>query len=135
MISRRRTIVVTIGGLIGAVTPTLAQTKKKPSLITRLDTDNDGTVDIAEAKKAGAEVFDKLDTDKDGTLTMTELHGRLSRKEFAAADGDADKTLSKDEYLAVVERRFKSADADGDGTVSAAEFGTPAGRALASLLN
>ena len=134
MISRRRTIVVTIGGLIGAVTPTLAQ-PKKPSLITRLDTDHDGTVDIAEAKKAGAEVFDKLDTDKDGTLTVTELHGRLSRKEFAAADGDADKTLSKDEYLAVIERRFKSADADGDGTVSAAEFGTPAGRALAALLN
>jgi hypothetical protein len=134
MISRRTTIVVAIGGLIGALTPALAQTKK-PSTVTRIDTDHDGTVDLAEAKKSGSEVFDRLDTDKDGTLNMAELHGRLSRKDFAAADGDADKTLSKDEYLAVVEQRFKSADADGDGSVSAAEFATPAGRALARLLN
>jgi hypothetical protein len=66
---------------------------------------------------------------------MAELRGRLSRKDFAAADQDGDKTLSKDEYLAVVEQWFKSADVDGDGSVSAAEFGTPAGRALARLLN
>ena len=43
-----------------------------------------------------------------------------------------DKTLNKDEYLALVEQWFKSADADGDGSVSAAEFGTPTGRALAA---
>jgi hypothetical protein len=108
---------------------------EEASTVTRIDTDHDGTVDLAEAKKSGPEVFDRLDTDKDGTLNMAELHGRLSRKDFAAADGDADKTLSKDEYLAVVEQRFKSADADGDGSVSAAEFATPAGRALARLLN
>jgi hypothetical protein len=59
----------------------------------------------------------------------------LSRKELAAADGDHDKTLDKDEYLALVEQRFKAADADGDGSVSAAEFGTPAGRGLLRLLN
>jgi hypothetical protein len=51
MISRRRTIVVAVGGLVGAVTPALARTKK-PSLVTRLDTDHDGTVDLAEAKRA-----------------------------------------------------------------------------------
>lgn len=32
MISRRTTIVVAIGGLIGALTPALAQTKKPPPL-------------------------------------------------------------------------------------------------------
>jgi hypothetical protein len=51
------------------------------------------------------------------------------------ADRDNDQTLSKDEYLAVVEQWFKSADADGDGSVSAAEFATPTGRALAGLLD
>jgi len=91
-------------------------------------------VDLAEAKKAAGDTFARLDADKDGTLDFKELGGRLSRKEFAAADGDHDKTLDKDEYLAVVEQRFKSADADGDGSVSAAEFGTPAGRALLRLL-
>ena len=94
----------------------------------------DGTVDLAEAKKAAGDLFDKLDTDKDGTLDVKELKGRLSRKDFAAADPDKDKTLTKDEYLAVVEQRFKVADGDNDGTVSAAEFRSRSGRALLQLM-
>jgi Ca2+-binding EF-hand superfamily protein len=43
--------------------------------------------------------------------------------------------LSKDEYLAVVEKRFKAADPDNDGTVSATEFKTAAGRSLSQLLS
>jgi len=133
MISRRKAIVVAITGLVAAATPALARTKKSP--VELFDTDHDGTVDLAEAKKAAADLFDKLDTDKEGTLSIKELQGRLSRKDFAAGDTDKDKTLSKDEYLAIVEQRFKAADADDDGTVSAAEFKTPAGRALARLLH
>ena len=49
------------------------------------DTDNDGTVDLAEAKKAASALFDKLDRDHDGTLDKRELAGRLTPKEFAAA--------------------------------------------------
>jgi Ca2+-binding EF-hand superfamily protein len=131
MISRRKVIAMTAMGLIGAVMPALAQ---KAGTGARFDTDNDGTVDLAEAKKAAADLFDKLDIDKDGTLIIKELHGRLSGENFAAADPDNDKTLTKEEYLALVEQRFKSADADNDGTVSAAEFRTPAGRGLARLL-
>lgn len=133
MITRRKAIMAAITGLIGAVTPALARTTKT-SPVARFDTDKDGTVDLAEAKKAAGALFDRLDTDKDGTLDIKELQGRLSRKEFAAADPDKDKTLTKDEYLAVVEQRFKSADPDNDGTVSAAEFRTPAGRDLVRLL-
>jgi Ca2+-binding EF-hand superfamily protein len=59
----------------------------------------------------------------------------LSRKSFNTADPDRDKTLTKDEYLAAVEQRFKAADPDHDGTISAAEFRTPAGRALLRLLD
>jgi Ca2+-binding EF-hand superfamily protein len=80
-------------------------------------------------------LFDKLDTDKDGTLDVKELKGRLTQKEFTAADPDNDGTLSKDEYLAVVEKRFKAADPDNDGTVSAAEFKTATGRSLSQLLS
>jgi Ca2+-binding EF-hand superfamily protein len=133
MISRRKTILLAFTGLISATVPALAKSKKRDP-IARFDTDHDGTVDLAEAKKAASDLFAKLDADKDGTLSRKELHGRLSRKDFAAADTDKDKTLTKDEYLAVVEQRFKAADADGDGTVSAAEFKTPAGRALLRLL-
>lgn len=133
MLSRRNALIAALIGLAGAAGPALARTGKS-NPVARFDTDHDGTVDLAEAKKAASELFDKLDTDKDGTLDIKELHGRLGRQEFAAADPDHDGTLSKDEYLAVVEQRFKAADPDHDGTVSAAEFRTAAGRALARLL-
>jgi len=134
MISRRAAIAATLTGIVFAATPALAQKKKNSTLVGQFDTDNDGTVDLNEAKKAAMELFDKLDADKDGTLDLKELHGRLSRKEFAAADPDHDKTLSRDEYLALVEQRFKAADTDHEGTLSNSEFHTPKGRALARLL-
>ena len=90
-----------------------------------LDTDNDGTVDLDEAKKAASTLFDKLDRDHDGTLDRRGLRGRLSAAEFAAADPDKDGTLSKDEYLKVV-----AADRDNDGTLDEKELRSRAGRAL-----
>src|SRR5262245_6102140 len=75
-----------------------------------LDTDNDQTVDLQEAKKAASAVFDRLDRDRDGTLDLRELRGRLTARELKAADPDNDRTLTKDEYLAVVEKRFRAAD-------------------------
>jgi Ca2+-binding EF-hand superfamily protein len=134
MISRRNAVLAAITALAGTGA-TFAAFAKKPSAIARFDTDKDGTVDLAEAKKAGSDLFDRLDTNKDGTLDIKELHGRLSRKDFDAADPDKDKTLTKEEYLAAVEKRFKAADADNDGTVSAPEFDTPSGRALVRLLD
>ena len=134
MISRRNAILTAIVGLAG-IGATQAAFAKKPSSVALFDTDSDGTVDLAEAKKAARDLFDKLDRDKDGTLDIKELQGRLSRKDFAAADPDNDKTLTKDEYLAAVEKRFKAADPDNDGTVSAAEFRTASGQALARLLH
>jgi hypothetical protein len=98
------------------------------------DTDNDGTLDLAEVKKAASDLFARLDRDHDGTLDKRELAGRLSAKEFAAADPDHDGTLTKDEYLGVVEQRFKYADPDGDGTLDAKELSTSAGRGLLRLL-
>ena len=98
------------------------------------DTDNDGTVDLAEAKKAASALFDKLDRDHDGALDKRELARRLTPKEFAAADPDHDGTLTKDEYLAAVEQRFTAADPDHDGTLDAKELNTKAGQALLRLL-
>jgi hypothetical protein len=103
--------------------------------VARFDTDNDSTVDLKEAKSAAGALFDKLDSDKDGTIDFKELNGRLTQKEFTAADPDNDGSLSKDEYLAVIEKRFKAADRDNDGTVSADEFKTAAGRSLSQLLS
>src|SRR5262249_19000088 len=122
-----------LGGALGGGLPAFGA-PRRPGAIQKFDTDNDGTLDLGEVKKAGGAVFDKLDRDHDGTLDRRELRGRLSAKEFAAADPDKDGTLTKDEYLAVVEQRFKAADPDNDGTVDAKELRSSAGRALLKLL-
>jgi Ca2+-binding EF-hand superfamily protein len=134
MISRRAAIAAALTGFAVAATPAFAQKKKNSTLVGQFDTDNDGTVDLNEAKRAASDLFDRLDVDKDGTLDFKELQGRLSRREFAAADPDKDGTLTKDEYLALVEQRFKAADVDHEGTLDNFEFHTLKGRALTRLL-
>ena len=99
-----------------------------------LDPDNDGTVDLTEAKAAATRLFDKLDRDHDGTLDQRELKGRMSAKAFKAADPDNDGTLDKDEYFALVEKHFKAANPDNDGTLDAKELGAKSGLALQRLL-
>ena len=61
MLSRRNVFTMALTALVGVAAPALAATKTGPA--TRFDTDNDGTLDIDEAKKAAGELFDKLDTD------------------------------------------------------------------------
>ena len=111
-----------------------ALAKDRGNPIKTFDTDNDGTLDLAEVKKAASAKFAKLDPDRDGTLDARELRGRLTAKELAAADPDRDGTLTLDEYLTVVEQRFNAANPDRDGTLDAKEMGSPAGRALLRLM-
>ena len=99
-----------------------------------LDPDNDGTVDLAEAKDAASKLFDKLDKDHDGTLDQKELRGRVTAKEFTDADPDKDGTLDKNEFLAIVEKRFTAANPDNDSTIDAKELNSAAGKSLAKLL-
>jgi EF hand domain-containing protein len=102
--------------------------------VKKLDGDHDGTLDLAEVKKAAEARFQALDRDHDGTLDAKELIGVLSAGELGAANPDRDQTLDRDEYLALVEKRFKAADPDRDGTLDAKELGSAAGRALLRLL-
>jgi hypothetical protein len=125
-------ILMAVGGLGLGSLPTWAASDFE--LLSGVDKDQDGTVDLNEAKAAASSLFDRLDRDHDGTLTRHELSGRLSVRELAGADPDHDHTISKDEYLALIERRFKAADPDNDGTLSAAELRTRAGRATLRLL-
>jgi Ca2+-binding EF-hand superfamily protein len=107
---------------------------RRSRIMQQLDPDNDGTVDLNEAKRVASALFDRLDRDRDGTLDRRELGGRLSRAEFTAANPDKDGTLSKDEYLRVVERRFRAANPDNDGTLDEKELRSRAGQALLRLL-
>ena len=126
---RGKSILTTLAVTLIATTPAWSQ-----SLLKTLDPDNDGTVDLAEAKNAASKLFDKLDRDHDGTLDKRELRGRVNAKDFAAADPDNDGTLDKNEFLALVEKRFKAANPDNDGTIDAKELKSPAGRSLVVLL-
>ena len=134
MISRRSLLyTLALGTFVVGSLPVLAQSRRAGPMA-QLDTDNDGTLDLEEAKKAASALFDKLDRDRDGTLDRRELAGRLSVKELRAADPDNDGTLTKQEYLALVEQRFRAANPDNDGTIDAKELNSRAGKALLRLL-
>jgi len=126
---RGKTVLITLAITLITTAPAWSQ-----SLVKTLDTDHDGTVDLAEAKSAASKLFDKLDRDHDGTLDRRELRGRLNAKDFAAADPDNDGTLDKNEFLALVEKRFTAADPDNDGTIDAKELKSAPGRSLVQLL-
>ena len=133
MMSRRRIVqIIAVSLWVAGSLPVLAASGA--DAVKMFDTDNDGTLDLAEVKKVASSLFAKLDRDRDGTLDKRELAGRLSAKELAAADPDHDGTLTLDEYLAVVERRFNAANPDKDGTLDAKELSTSAGKALLRLL-
>jgi len=129
---RRSVLMMALTTLTAASVPALAA--PRADAIKMFDTDNDGTLDLAEVKKAASSLFAKLDRDHDGTLDKRELAGRLSAGELAAADPDRDGTLTLEEYLAVVERRFNAANPDKDGTLDAKELNGRAGKALLRLL-
>jgi Ca2+-binding EF-hand superfamily protein len=132
MISRR-SILFAVATLFGGSLPAVAGSRRV-NPVRMYDTDNDGTLDLAEVKKPASALFTRLDRDHDGTVDRRELAGRLSARELAAADPDNDGTLTEDEYLAVVEQRFNAADPDKDGTLDAKELNSGAGRALLRLL-
>ena len=133
MTSRRSMLFTMVGGVMAMGQPALAAARRADP-IRMFDTDNDGTLDLAEVKKAASALFSKLDRDHDGTLDKRELAGRLTAGELAAADPDHDGTLTQDEYLAVVEQRFNAADPDKDGTLDRKELNSKAGQALLHLL-
>ncbi|WP_345819134.1 EF-hand domain-containing protein [Methylobacterium fujisawaense] len=126
--------------VLGLVVPTalpsaaFARSSGTERTLKMVDTDKDGTIDLAEAQAAAGKVFDAAETDKDGTVDAKELKGRVSKTDLKAADTDNDGTLDRKEYLALVEQRFKAADPDKDGTLDAKELKTPAGGSLLQLL-
>jgi len=133
MISRRCVVLGLTATVVAVNVPALAASRSA-NPVKMFDTDNDGTLDLAEVKKAASDAFARLDRDHDGTLDKRELAGRLSAKELSAADGDHDGTLTSDEYLAVVEQRFNALNSDKDGTLDAKELRSPGGKALLRLL-
>ena len=110
-------------------------TEPSAAVVAKYDTDSDKTLDWAEVQTAASARFDSLNKDADTTLDNRELKGIVGEAAFKAADSDHDGTLSKAEYLALVNRLFKQADANHDGTLDAQELGSKAGRKLELLID
>jgi hypothetical protein len=117
-----------------SVTPT-AIADPASGLLARNDADHDQTLDLKEVRASASAHFDRLDKDGDHTLQNSEVKGALGAKAFKEADTDHDGTLSKDEYLSLIDKLFNKADTDNDGTLNAAELKTPAAKTLRRLIN
>jgi len=85
---------------------------------------------IACADGAAA-VVSKYDRDSDQTLDLAEVNTAASARFERNHDG----TLSKDEYLALVQKMFRQADVDHDGTLDAKELHSTAGQRLQRLID
>jgi Ca2+-binding EF-hand superfamily protein len=127
-------LILLLGAVVMADSAPVHARRSTASIFKALDTDEDGTVDERESRQAGSALFDRLDNDKDGTLDANELRGRLSKQELQANDPDHDNSLTKDEYLAIVEQRFKAADANHDGKLKIDELTSAPGAILVKLI-
>lgn len=127
-------IAMAIAGGAALAAPPDATPKDQSLVMSKIDTDHDGSVSSDEAKTAAATKFAALDTDSEGTLDASELVGIMGPGEAKKADPDKDGTLDKAEYLAAVEALFKEADTDHDGTLDPKELSSPKGRSLVALL-
>jgi Ca2+-binding EF-hand superfamily protein len=87
----------------------------------RLDTNKDGFLDQAEMRAGRVALFDRLDTNKDGQLTSEEMRARRPNRGQRA--GNAQRTISRDDFIARVEKSLARRDTDKDGKLSFAEFG------------
>jgi Ca2+-binding EF-hand superfamily protein len=135
MLKERLTVLSVLIVSLCAATPALAQQKASAChQMKAFDPDNDGTMDLNEAKNAGSKLFDKLDVDKDGTLDQKELGGRITKAQFKAANPDNDGTLDKQEFLKIVEARFNAANPDQDGTIDCKELESAKGKALLRVI-
>ncbi len=120
------------------VSSALAQLSAADAMAT-IDTGKDGTINLTEAKFAAATVIVKIDGDHNGILTNEELGGRASVVDQLVPTGrfmfwKTKGTLTKQEYLDLVEGRFKPATPDDDGTLDLKELETSEGQALLKLL-
>jgi len=96
----------------------------------RLDTNGDGSVDLAELQAAKpdftVEQFNKADANGDGLLSRDELRAAHGRARFERLDQDGSGGVSLAELQAakpqVTAEKFATMDADGNGQVTPEEM-------------
>ena len=138
-LARCATVVVLGAGIMFEGSSASAQSSTADAM-KAVDTGKDGTINLNEAKFAATAVIVKIDGDHNGILTNEELGGRVAVVDPLTPSGHrfmfwkTKGTLTKEEYLSLVETRFKPASPDDDGTLDAKELETKEGQALLKLL-
>lgn len=99
----------------GADTKTSAATS---SMFQRMDTDNNGAVDMDEYVGLFEPFFEKKDLDKNGTLDEAEFQSQA----FKHADANDDQSLTKSEYQLFFKNQFRQRDANHDGQLEPSEM-------------
>ena len=116
-------------GACAVLAPAPSYADDGSAAVKSVDKDSDGTIDLAEAKKAAMAKFAMLDKDHDGSLDAKEAGMDVSK-----VDSDKDGTVDKAEFEATLTANFKAADVDNDGTVNAKELSSPAGQKLETMI-
>ncbi len=116
-------------GAMAAFAPVPTYAADSSATVMSVDKDGDGTIDMAEAKKAGMAKFAMLDKDSDGTIDSKEAGMDVTK-----ADADKDGTLDKTEFEMALGKTFTATDTDHDGTVDAKELATPEGQKLDAMI-
>lgn len=138
----RCAVVVVLGASAGTVFECSSASAQSSTadVVKTVDTGKDGTISLNEAKSAAVIVIVKIDADHNGILNNEELGGQVELLDQLFSQGHsfmywkAKRTITKEEYLSLVEGRFKSADPDDDGTLDAKELETESGQLLLKLL-
>jgi hypothetical protein len=93
------------------------------------DSDGNGKLDKAEARKAAAAVWNKVAATPN---KAEEFEARLGAKELA--EGTAGAGVTEKEYVEIASSLFSAADTDKEGSIDCAELESPAGKSLLNLL-
>ncbi len=90
-----------------------AQVDATGDYLSRMDTDGDGRVSLAEYQDWMSYAFDAMDRNGDGVLTADELPGGKG------------KPVTREGYRARIAATFNKQDVNRDGTLSARELAAP----------
>lgn len=105
----------------------------KGRFMKHFDTNNDGSVNMAEFNAAAAERFKRMDADASGVISKDEFRAYMrTRKDerkqqrFGRMDSNGNGSVERDEFLAHkqarAERKFSRMDKNADGSVSKEEY-------------
>lgn len=90
-----------------------AQVERTGDYLSKMDTDGDGRVSLAEYLAWMGYAFEKMDRNGDGVLSGDELPGGKG------------KPVTRDEHHRRLAERFRRQDANGDGFLDARELSAP----------